>query len=211
MCGEHERTKAVDLKRGATFRFEHTQTHRETHLTIGNASSDDSRSVVSSKTNDHNTKESGQSFSRIHMVKDGVLGSGERRKRHGTTSRLYVPHLWDSGLSLEGVGLRGGDKLGGGSRVVNGGVGVLEVGDDVLIRLLDVGRADIELLEERHVLSCRKVRVTRKCHEQHFRRDCGSQTLSTTTRRPLSSFLSIEILLPTSALKWPPAAKWLLL
>lgn len=62
-----------------------------------------------------------------------------------------VPELRDDGLSLKGVSLSGRDKLGGGTRVVDGGVGILEIRNDLSFRLLDVGGGDLELVDERHV------------------------------------------------------------
>lgn len=62
-----------------------------------------------------------------------------------------VPELRNSGLSLESVGLSSGDELGGGARVVDRGEGILEISDDLSLRLLDVGGGDLELLNERHV------------------------------------------------------------
>lgn len=63
----------------------------------------------------------------------------------------YVPELGDSDLSLKSVGLVGGDELGGRARVVDRGEGILEISDDLSVRLLDVGGVDLELLDERHV------------------------------------------------------------
>lgn len=138
----------------------HTRTHTQTHLTIGDASSDDSGAVVSTKTDDHHTV---QHFPSVmdpigEAGFPGVMQQG-RVRRSGKASlvehpllRLNVPELGHYSLSLESVRLGRRDKLGGGSRVVDFSVGVLEISDELCVCPLDVRGHDVILIDERHAV-----------------------------------------------------------